>query len=727
MADLPLCVAVMAPAQVDPAAAPGLISGRARAWFRARRSEPFAACLSVSAATPELQVRLLPELESSFRAAARYSITTSLNRALQTVHTGIREENRSALPEDQWFASGILAAVRGNGVYVARSGSGLVASVRGTSVWARSADPSGRETSSTERLGSPAPLQVISEFFPVSEGDVVILVPGLSLAQVPDGILSAALARPLEIEPIDALLALAPWQTAALVICWPAEHQRLSAQHGWMEWAAATPVGAGRSAPGRRPVPRAAAAIPADGSWPAPSGVAGGPVAPPDNLAAREPRPSVGRRSTPGPAEMIPHGLTTQGRAPDLMSPRPSRAPASPARQDDPDADRVEQAPTGEGRVRESFWSGWTRLVALLPLGILLAIAFLLLRGVVPLPGGSDQAIAEAWHILQGAEAESDPETKADLLSRAIDVLEPRAPRDEAARVLLHDAQKARDQVRNIIRVSRVHRFNLVVDEPFRPAGLWKTDEGLFILDLGGQVLYRTDVTGTQLTRTLKPGDSYDQQPLGLLVSAAWSPPRGANAEGRMLVLDNLRSIVSLTMDGSNLRRWWPADSGMWQRIGPAAATHDDLFFLDKEKAQIWKYPARLPGAAGTVVADASREPQLGSAIDLATDGNLYVLLPGGSITKLAPGSGKLPFDGTVPDRPITGANAICAQPDGDRVWVLEPSAARVVEFTPQGNYVRQFVFPPEMIWNAIALHVDAGSRDLRVLTPQHVLLVQME
>jgi hypothetical protein len=80
-----------------------------------------------------------------------------------------------------------------------------------------------------------------------------------------------------------------------------------------------------------------------------------------------------------------------------------------------------------------------------------------------------------------------------------------------------------------------------------------------------------------------------------------------------------------------------------------------------------------------------------------------------------------------VPDRPITGANAICAQPDGDRVWVLEPSAARVVEFTPQGNYVRQFVFPPEMIWNAIALHVDAGSRDLRVLTPQHVLLVQIE
>jgi hypothetical protein len=260
----------------------------------------------------------------------------------------------------------------------------------------------------------------------------------------------------------------------------------------------------------------------------------------------------------------------------------------------------MEQATRGEGRVRESFWSGWTRLAALLPLGILLAIAFLLLRGLVPLPGGSDPAIAEAWHILQGAEAESDPQTKADLLSRAIDVLEPRAPRDEAARVLLHDAQKARDQVRNIFRVSRVHRFNLVVDEPFRPAGLWKTDEGLFILDLGGQVLYRTDVTGTQLTRTLKPGDSYDEQPLGLLVSAAWSPPRGANAEGRMLVLDNLRSIVSLTMDGSNLRRWWPADSGMWQRIGPAAATHDDLFFLDKDKAQIWKYPARLPGAASS-------------------------------------------------------------------------------------------------------------------------------
>src|SRR5207248_1631710 len=160
-------------------------------------------------------------------------------------------------------------------------------------------------------------------------------------------------------------------------------------------------------------------------------------------------------------------------------------------------------------------------------------------------------------------------------------------------------------------------------------------------------------------------------------------------------------------------------------RIGPSAATYDNLFLLDTARAEVWRYPARVPGAVGAIVTRTSEEPRLASAIDLATDGNLFLLLPGGEISKLAPGGGKLPFDGDVPDSRMTGATAIFAQEGIDHIWVLEPGQVRVVELTAGGTYVRQLVLPAEAIRNATSLHVDAAAGELRVLTPQAVNLVQ--
>jgi hypothetical protein len=93
----------------------------------------------------------------------------------------------------------------------------------------------------------------------------------------------------------------------------------------------------------------------------------------------------------------------------------------------------------------------------------------------------------------------------------------------------------------------------------------------------------------------------------------------------------------------------------------------------------------------------------------------------------LAPGGGTLPFDGAMPGRRLEAPTALFAHPDLDRLWVLEPGQARVVEFTVAGTYVRQFVLPSDVMRGAASIHVDTGATELRVLTPQQVLLVQME
>jgi len=193
------------------------------------------------------------------------------------------------------------------------------------------------------------------------------------------------------------------------------------------------------------------------------------------------------------------------------------------------------------------------------------------------------------------------------------------------------------------------------------------------------------------------------------------------------MVLDNSRNVMAISDAGSLVRRWLPPDSGQWQRIGPSAATYDNLFLLDTGRGEVWRYPTRVPGAVGAIVARASEEPRIASAVDMATDGNLYLLFAGGEMSKLAPGGGQLPFDGAVPDSPLGSPTAVFAQEGLEHIWVLEPGKSRVVELTSGGSYVRQYLLPADAIRNAVALHVDPGAGDMRLLTPNSVLLVQIE
>ena len=604
--------------------------------FRARRAEPFAACIRTTGdrATAEA---LLADIASVFRNSVRYSVTTSLSRALLAAHAGLARENRLSLPEHRHYASAVVVAARPNGVYVARAGRALIA-WGGSGAWGRAPEAPGGTSSEPAELGADVTPHVDTEFFPIEPGDVVFLLPGARPSEAADLALGTALRGSADLDALSALVTGGEESSGALVVRGSAEDDSATDDR-WSAW----------------------------GDMGTSSGV------------ATEERPGAAARAASS-----------------------TRRPIS--------------------------WAtpGLTRAIPLIALGLVLLVALLLLRDALPLPGAEDRSVAEAGRMIQDAAAASEQPEQAALLSEAVALLEPRAANDQSARALLAEAQLALDRTLNVVRVRPV-RVGLQVRDDFRPAGAWKGDGQLLILDLGGQLVLSVDAAGGPLTIALRPGDDYEHQPLGHLVTAAWSPPRDVTTEGQLLVVDSQRSVMALSQDGSPLRRWWPPDSSEWQRIGPAAATYDDLFLLDTMRAEIRRYPARLPGAVGTVVARAADEPRLASAVDLATDGNLYALLPDGKIRKLAPGGGPLPFDGAVPAHPLEVPRALFAHQDLDRLWVLEPSQARVVELTVAGAYVRQFVFPADTLRGAVSLHVDGSAGEMRVLTPQYLVLVQME
>ncbi|HZT06280.1 MAG TPA: hypothetical protein VFC51_04570 [Chloroflexota bacterium] len=677
MAHLPLRIATVSPANGSGADhPPAIVSGAVRAWLRERRSEPFAACASIQGA-PGYTEELLADVESEFRASPRLSITTSLGRAIRVAHAHLVEENRLTLPDQRRSASAVLVAARPNGVYISRTGTAVVGSIRARGVWARSGDPSPvRAGVDAPGIGRAVTPNVTSEFCPLEPGDAVLLLPGVSVTEIPDADLAAALHDPLDLDRVAALLKTARGETCGLVIWCPKEEDEISPGGDWIDWMRAT------RSPDRR-------------TQKSESPIAERPTPP-------SPPPAIHRSATSVPPPRLRFG----NRPRDVL-------------------DALERIRTVASAA--PMLARWVQLPQLAMLLAALVVAFFVVRTVAGIAGiGVDHTVADARSIVKEAEANPDPTVASALLADAIAILEPRAAHDEDARAVLQEARDDLDRIRNIVRVTRVTTYSFEVDPAFRPVGLWNTDSGTYILDLGGQLLYRFDQSAASLKMALRPNDMLAGQPLGQFVTAAWSPARGVESQGQLVLMDTLRSFVTLDATGSTAQRWWPADNAAWKRPGPSAATYDDFYFLDTDRAEVWRYPARLPGAAGTVVATAADEPQLGSALDLATDGNLYVLLPDATIAKLAPSGGVLPFDATVPDQPLTAPVALFAHPDLDGVWALEPSASRVVEFTSAGAYVRQYVFPPDMLRNAIALNVDADSQELRILTPQQMVLVQL-
>ncbi len=737
MANPELRIAPVTSVASPASSAPILVTGAVRAWFRSQRPEPFAACAGLIGCTDQA-TDLLAGLEAEFRASTRYSTTTSLSRCLLAMHHELRDDNRARRPEPPCRAAAIVAAASERGVYAVRVGPALVGSVRAGGVWARSADPLRGATPGTESyLGDDLEPLLTSEFFPIAPGDVILLLCGVTVEQFPDYTLAAALRAAPDLDAVASLLPDGDQRAAGLMIWYPPAGASDQLTGPWSMWDAGstgapslpsfprTLLGRG-SARSSLLGPREATAR-AVASATSSLSAATEPAEPTDSASRTAALPPGIRRIEPPPTP-VSEGAVARQLERSREAPQPERSELGPRARSAAATDAVDQVgPAPPRRPARSDAPQWSRFLPLLPLAAVLAIALFLMRGVLPFPNGADHSVAEAGRIVQEARGVTDTETRVAMLDQAIETLSRRAPGDEAARAILAEARSARDEALKITHVTRVHRFILPETENSRPAGLYKSDGGLFILDLGSQLLQRTDASGSRIDMAWRPGEQVGGEPLGKIVTAAWSPPRGTNTEGQLLVVDDRRSITAITSTGATSRRWWPPDNGLWQRLGPAAATHDDLFLLDPGQGVVWRYPARLAGASGSVAADNTREPRLSSVIDMATDGNLYLLYPDGQISKVAPGGGRLPFDGSVPDRPLRSPNAIFANPDLDRVWVLEPGEARVVEFTPDGTYVRQFAFPPDMVRNAVGLHVDPKAGELRVLTTQHVLLVQLD
>jgi hypothetical protein len=194
----------------------------------------------------------------------------------------------------------------------------------------------------------------------------------------------------------------------------------------------------------------------------------------------------------------------------------------------------------------------------------------------------------------------------------------------------------------------------------------------------------------------LQKGDMRGGIRFGDLADIAWLEAGGQRTAssfvvleraGSLLVYDRQRGIDVLPM----------ANSDTWLKPQAVACYFGNLYVLDPLLNRILKY---VPGdnAYTTPPGDYLNQPgsvDLTGAVDMAVDGNLYVLFADGRVAKFLKGDPQ-PFSLAGLPSPMRSPTSIFVsgpkKVDGvGYIYVADTGNERVLQFDKNGNYIRQF------------------------------------
>ena len=152
------------------------------------------------------------------------------------------------------------------------------------------------------------------------------------------------------------------------------------------------------------------------------------------------------------------------------------------------------------------------------------------------------------------------------------------------------------------------------------------------------------------------------------------------------------------------------------------------LYVLSPENNQIYKYE-RLANRY-TAPAEYNVNGDLEGSIDMAIDGNIFILKEGGEVMRLLRGEVK-PFTiRHLPEEALKNATKLYKVFDG-HLYFLDPSAGRVVVATPgggagEGSYVRQYILEGDQIGDLKDIYVDEEETKMYLIDDKRIHVVDL-
>lgn len=152
------------------------------------------------------------------------------------------------------------------------------------------------------------------------------------------------------------------------------------------------------------------------------------------------------------------------------------------------------------------------------------------------------------------------------------------------------------------------------------------------------------------------------------------------------------------------------------------------LYVLSPENKQIYKYERQTARYGAPVGYNVNGD--LTGALDMAIDGNVYVLKEGGTVLKLFRGEAQ-PFSvRRAPDGVLAGATKLFKVGSGN-FYFLDPSRKRVIVTADSGptgesGYVRQYVLEGDQVGTLTDLYVDPEQTRLFVSDEKRIYAIDI-
>ena len=267
-------------------------------------------------------------------------------------------------------------------------------------------------------------------------------------------------------------------------------------------------------------------------------------------------------------------------------------------------------------------------------------------------------------------------------------------PEDADGRKARDEAQSALDQIDNVVRLNPTLLWDFRSPGPYRLAA---QGANLFVLDRGTNRVFQLTLNesgdsvaekGEAPARAYKSQAVNDRQ-VGDLIDLIWMPLGGTRTRSSLLILDS-GGLLDYDL-AWNLRAVALGQGAVPAGARALAAFGGNLYVLDTSGNQLWRYRPQGDGYGGAPENYFDKPlDDLASGLDVAIDGNVYLLLADGRILKF--------FGGAEKNFAIAGLNeplkkplalGVDAEARQSSVYVVE--AGRVLQFNPDGAFIRQF------------------------------------
>lgn len=344
----------------------------------------------------------------------------------------------------------------------------------------------------------------------------------------------------------------------------------------------------------------------------------------------------------------------------------------------------------------------WLKAVA-----IALPLLFVLLAGAMfyqRYQGRQKQftdLVNQVSQLVEDAKKETDRAVKLEKLNQALDKLAEARKLNENTKtsVLYYDIQDQLNLANGIAVIFVMPTIARYTDAGANPRRIVAHDNDVFVLDRGTQRVYRYVVNeiGTEAKASgdgvfVKTGDKIGERTLGELVDMAWVEPGGNLQTGSLLVVDSAGTLA--LFDPTDLKKpsAAAADTRNWGADLRAATYSGNLYLLAPTRNQIYRY---VPSATGyTLPANnyfaANAGQDLAGAVDMAIDGDIWVLKPDGVVLRFR-GGAPSPFAVSGLDGALANPNGLFTALNANSLYLADNGNARVLQFDKTGKFQRQF------------------------------------